>query len=463
MLVYQPKIFISSTIKDLPNEREAALQAIQVISGEPIMSEYTINAQNENSVKTCLDKVKDSNIYILILGGVYGWTPFDHKSITELEYQTAQENNIPILVFNTEYEKEPRQQEFADRVGAAFFWKVVKNAFDLKEAIQKAVREEIEKWESNALHNTELLYSNLLNISFPITVYIADLNLDREAVIESSWHTDKPLKKTATWYDVTVAALHQMNIRFPHDWVCHGGKLLTFHDLTDHRIPLSEIIDLGTVTPLSCEEYYTQSETNLRVFKSLLRNCLKAKLYKMSIKWFKDQKLFVFMPVSKDVLGRWKNREVTWERKKVATRTIVKCIYRKDEHTVLKNIWHLSFASDFYHFDDKWFLTIKPDWIVTYGDFKVSKFASEYIAAQKRSEKNIHVFNHLNFILWYLQPDDNELLFDEYVEYKYLQINSFNTLDSYPIIPDEGWRILESSSGKRSLNDSLGTISLFGK
>ena len=56
----------------MPNEREAALQAVKTIGAEPIMSEYTINAQNANSVQTCLDKVKSSNIYVLILGGVYG-------------------------------------------------------------------------------------------------------------------------------------------------------------------------------------------------------------------------------------------------------------------------------------------------------------------------------------------------------------------------------------------------------
>ncbi len=463
MIPYQPKIFISSTIKDLPNEREAALQAVNVIGGEPLMSEYTINAQNANSITTCLEKVKSSNIYVLILGGVYGWQPFNDKSITELEYQTAQENNIPTLVFNTDYEKEELQQDFANRVGATFFWKPVKNVFELKEAIQNAIREEIEKWNSEATQNTELLYSNLLNISFPKTVYVADLNLDRKDIIESSWNTEKPLKKDASWYDVTVAAIHQRNIRFPHDWNCHGGKLITFHDLTDHSLPLADIIDLGTVTPLSCEEFYEQSEAELRVFKSLLRNCLKTKLHKMQIKWFKDEKLFVFMPISKDGMERWKNREVTWERKKAATRTIVKCSYKKDEPTVLRNIWHLSFATDFYHFEHNWFMTVKPDWIVTCGDFKVSWFASKFIAAQKRLEKNIHVFNHLNFILWYLQPDDSEPLFTEFADYKFLKIESFNTLNSYPVIPDEEWRKLEGSAGNKNLNDPLGIIPLFGK
>ena len=445
----------------MPNEREAALQAVKIIGSDPIMSEYTVNAQNADSVKTCLEKVKSSNIYILILGGAYGWRPYNDKSITELEYQTAQENNIPTLVFNTEYPKEDLQQEFSNRVGASYFWKAVKNAFELKDAIQNAIREEIEKWESDATQATELIYGNLLNISFPSTVYIADLNLDRNEVIKNSWNTDKRLRKDASWYDVTVSAIHQKNIRFPHDWTCHGGKLITFHDLTDHNLPLADIIDIGTVTPLNCDEFYDQSEDALRVFKSLLRNCLKTKLYKMQIKWFKDEKLFAFMPVAKDAIGRWKNREVTWERKHKATRTVVKCSYKKEEPTVLRNIWHLAFAANFYQFDNNWFMTVKPDWLVTYSDFKVSWFASKYITAQKQREKNIHVFNHLNFILWYLQPDDMENLFIEYADYKFLKIESFNTMHSYPIIPDEEWRKLESNSGKKNLSDPLGLVELF--
>jgi len=463
MQVYQPKIFISSTIRDMPNEREAALQAVKIIGGEPLMSEYTINAQSSDSVTTCLDKVRQSNIYILILGGVYGWQPFNDKSITELEYLTAQENNIPTLVFNTDYSKDELQEDFSKKVGATFFWKPVKNAFELKVSIQNSIREEIDKWALEAKENTELIYSNLLNISFPDTVYIADLNLNRKEIIESSWGTERALKMDASWYDVTVAAIHQKNIKFPHDWNCHGGKLITFHDLSDHHLPLADIIDLGTVTPLSCDEFYDESEDALRVFKALLRNCLKTKLYKLKINWFKSEKLFVFMPVVKDHLGKWKNREITWQRKNKATRTVVKCSYKKDEPFELRNIWHLSFATDFYHFEDKWYMTVKPDWLITYADFRVSWFASKYIAAQKRLEKNIHVFNHLNFILWYLQPDDSMVMFQEYADYKFLKIESFNTLDSYPIIPDEEWRKLESKSLINKLLDSSGPVELFTK
>ena len=60
MFITQPKIFISSTIVDLPNERTAALKAVEKVGGFPIMSEFTMEAQNKDSVTACLDKVKES-------------------------------------------------------------------------------------------------------------------------------------------------------------------------------------------------------------------------------------------------------------------------------------------------------------------------------------------------------------------------------------------------------------------
>jgi hypothetical protein len=69
--------------------------------------------------------VKESNIYILILGGDYGWQPSGSLSITELEYKTAQENNIPTLVFNLTFPKEKITGRIFTSVGATYFWKQV--------------------------------------------------------------------------------------------------------------------------------------------------------------------------------------------------------------------------------------------------------------------------------------------------------------------------------------------------
>ena len=73
MFITQPKIFISSTIVDLPNERKAAFKAVEKAGGFPLMSEFTMEAQSSDSLTACLSKVLESDIYVLILGGRYGW------------------------------------------------------------------------------------------------------------------------------------------------------------------------------------------------------------------------------------------------------------------------------------------------------------------------------------------------------------------------------------------------------
>ncbi len=453
---YKTQIFISSTIKDLTNERIAALEAVNELGAEAIMSEYTINAQNNNSVNTCIDKVKSSDLYILILGGKYGWRPSNDKSITEIEYITAQENNIPILVFNLNYiDKEDLQKEFSEKVGATFFWKQIVNIFQLKDFIVKAVKEEIDKWEKEQKEKTESIYSSLLNISFPEKIYIAEISIDRDEIIKESWNTDKKLKMNASWYDVTVSAIHNRSIRFPHDWTCYKNQILTFHDLSDHNLPLSSVIDLGTVDSIRCEEFYRKSEDAMKVFKNLLRNCLKTKLYKLKINWYKGEKLFAFMPFQDTDTQKWKNREIEWTKIKKAKRTVVKINYSKKNPDKFSSARHLAFTADFYEFENNWFLSVKPDWIVTWKDFKPSNFGFEKIQYIKREEKNLHVFNHLNFILEYIKSPQSDPLFSENIEYPFLKIAGFVQFDGYPIINDENWRKLETKSQQKKLTNEL--------
>lgn len=151
MFITQPKIFISSTIVDLPNERKAALKAVEKVGGFPVMSEHTMEAQSTDSVTACLSKVMESDIYVLILGGRYGWQPEGKESITELEYNTARSRNLPILVINTTYPKDQLQKEFEGRVEPKYFRKTVQDAYELETEIEKALKAEIEKNRTSIL------------------------------------------------------------------------------------------------------------------------------------------------------------------------------------------------------------------------------------------------------------------------------------------------------------------------
>lgn len=55
MFLTQPKIFISSTILDMPSERAAALKAVDKVGGFPFKPEFTMEAQSKDSLKVFLD------------------------------------------------------------------------------------------------------------------------------------------------------------------------------------------------------------------------------------------------------------------------------------------------------------------------------------------------------------------------------------------------------------------------
>ncbi|GHT28305.1 hypothetical protein FACS189432_06060 [Bacteroidia bacterium] len=302
-MITQPKIFISSTVNDMPSERQAAYNAVTKVGAFPVMCEFTMTAQNADSVTACLSMVGESDIYVLILGGKYGWQPYGKESITELEYQTAIERKLPIFIFNTTYAKDDLQKQFETSVNKTF-WKAVKDAFELETEIEKSLKEEIEKKQNEYFNHKELIYSNLVKIQFPQNLFMAKLNFDKKEVAQYIKDQNR-YKRKPTLYDYVVAAIHMNNISFPRNWVLQEDYIMTFHNLQDYSCPLSKIIDIGTAERFSCEEIYNASQDSMSVFKYLLKSCLETKLHKMGIKWIKEEGLFAFIPNQKDNEDRW--------------------------------------------------------------------------------------------------------------------------------------------------------------
>lgn len=92
-------IFISSTYEDMiPYREEVQRQLIrleQIIKG----MEY-FGASPENSLSTCLAQVRESKVFVGILGMRYGSIDEDSElSYSQLEYNEAIKNNIPTLIY----------------------------------------------------------------------------------------------------------------------------------------------------------------------------------------------------------------------------------------------------------------------------------------------------------------------------------------------------------------------------
>ncbi|WP_163866094.1 DUF4062 domain-containing protein [Myxococcus eversor] len=88
-------VFISSTFKDLRDERQAAVEAVLEAGHIPAgMELFTAGSTSQlEAIKKWID---DSDAFLLILGGRYGTIePKSKKSYTELEYQRAIEKGLP--------------------------------------------------------------------------------------------------------------------------------------------------------------------------------------------------------------------------------------------------------------------------------------------------------------------------------------------------------------------------------
>ena len=457
MITLKPNIFISSTVKDLPNEREAAKRAIEALNAIPIMSEYTMNAVDKPSVQACIDEVKKADFYILILGGRYGWEMENGISITELEYDTAYKEKKPIFVFNTLYEKESKQIKFAEKAGSQRFWKFIKNSHELEDEIKKSIEQYREEYNYQKTHNIENLFSNLLEIEFPQKLFRAELNINRNEIIKYSKETKHWLKKSASQFEVIVSAIHQMELQVPGDWTNHENHILSFHDLRDRDFGLSKLVDPGTVEEFSPEEFYSIDDDHLRVFKFLLKKCLTRKLHHMHIKWYKNEGLFVYMPLDETL----KKRQSRWHSKNDATRTVFEAKMKKNDLTKIFYCKHLAFRVNFYLFDSKWYLGITPDWFISFDGYKSSFYGSDQIKYLKKNERNVQVFNHLKFIVYQLCEKPEDDLFTTHFNYRFLQFNALAFVEAYPVLDEKNWYDKEDDEEKKKLIDEEPSPTLF--
>jgi len=92
------QIFISSTYKDLIEERDAVTAAILKIGHIPIGMEM-FKAEDINSWEVIKRTIESADYYVVIVGHRYGSITKSGKSFTEMEYDYAIKLKIPTLAF----------------------------------------------------------------------------------------------------------------------------------------------------------------------------------------------------------------------------------------------------------------------------------------------------------------------------------------------------------------------------
>ncbi len=135
------QIFVSSTYKDLKNERKAVIEQILNMGHLPVGMELFV-ASDDEQFEYIKRIINNCDYYVLILGGCYGSVSKNTGiSYTEMEYNYAIEKNIPILIFPYEnIRKLPKSkrdedltniQNFIDKVSENRLHKTWKNKDDL--------------------------------------------------------------------------------------------------------------------------------------------------------------------------------------------------------------------------------------------------------------------------------------------------------------------------------------------
>ena len=123
---------------------------------------------------------------------------------------------------------------------------------------------------------TEKTYLNLLELNFPPDLYAANLIAAEESgslnnIYKKERYRPIPARK------IVQTALQRRDLKFGVDWEYYKGTIITFHNLIDDDLPLAHIVEKDTVIPLNSEEFSSIDDNHERVFKALLRACLKSR------------------------------------------------------------------------------------------------------------------------------------------------------------------------------------------
>ncbi len=92
------RVFVSSLITDMPEERAAVREAIETIGATPVMFEY-LGPLDIAADQAYLSGVRSSEIYVGLWGSRYGVRMADGYSATHAEYLEAERNGLRLCLF----------------------------------------------------------------------------------------------------------------------------------------------------------------------------------------------------------------------------------------------------------------------------------------------------------------------------------------------------------------------------
>jgi ribosomal protein L17 len=167
----KPKIFISSTYYDLKHIRSSIESFIETLGYDIVLSEKGGIAYNPDLPldESCYREAKNSDIFVLIIGGRYGSPRSEEKgnkklfferyeSVTKMEFESALTNEIPLYIlidksvkaefetFKNNRENESIKYAHVDSVNIFFFIERILNLKKNNPVKEFDNHSEIEQW-----------------------------------------------------------------------------------------------------------------------------------------------------------------------------------------------------------------------------------------------------------------------------------------------------------------------------
>ena len=164
------RIFISSTMKDLANERSQVRDKLLSFNFEPVNAE-NLSSSPDTSWDALEQEIRSCNVFVLLLGERYGWIPTEGphanegKSITHLEFEEAKRRRIPVLAFLKKLSYEDTVREGDDAKKRDAFREAIRDykdgyftsvPFELATDLANNVGEAIIKMLSNTFAQAEV-------------------------------------------------------------------------------------------------------------------------------------------------------------------------------------------------------------------------------------------------------------------------------------------------------------------
>ncbi|MBZ0296853.1 MAG: SMEK domain-containing protein [Anaerolineae bacterium] len=299
---------------------------------------------------------------------------------------------------------------------------------------------------------TEEVFLNLLELTLPNELFVAQTAVDREGVIKESKHRRIRLNQWSAARDIIRAALEQEGLGFGTDWVCHEGKIITFHALNNPDLPLHKVIDSGTVETFAPDSFYGIDEDYERVFKDLLRRTLQQSLYHLGVQWQNEDKLYIFVDLGGELL-----RRETWPGSKDG-RMVYRRIMKDNKPDEALRHEHFGFRTQFKRFGEQWYLVITPEWFASYDGYQKDKFGN-FVEWKKRNENNTHVATHARFIAHFLKDklnkhplplfDDDAFEEDVPGNPSFLSFGEFVSFSEAPALDDNAYLPNKKASSKQ--------------